>query len=89
MRILATLAVMLAPTLAWAQPIVWHPDETLPLQTTADQLSVDNANNLAILNGNVRLIQGDVRLGCKTALIRYRAAAPNRPATVHQVECEQ
>jgi lipopolysaccharide export system protein LptA len=89
MRTLATLAVVLAPVLAWAQPIVWHPDETPPLQITADRLSVDKANNLVVLSGNVRVVQGDVGLWCKTALIRYRAVALHNRTSVDQVECEQ
>ena len=37
-------------------------DTSLPVEVTADQLSVDQSNGRAVFDGNVLVVQGEVRL---------------------------
>ena len=70
----ATLA-MLAPA-AWAQEATiafgaLEQDINLPVEVTADQLSVNNADGTAVFSGNVLVKQGEMALAAAEVLVRY------------------
>lgn len=46
-------------------------DTTLPVEVTADQLSVDQADGKAIFTGNVLVIQGELRLSAGEVKVEY------------------
>ena len=48
-------------------------DSTAPVEVTADELSVDQANGQAVFNGNVLVVQGDVRMSAGQVTIEYAA----------------
>ncbi|WP_187428547.1 Lipopolysaccharide export system protein LptA [Roseobacter fucihabitans] len=47
-------------------------DTTLPVEVTAENLSVDQATGTAIFTGNVVAAQGEMRLSSKRLLVVYR-----------------
>jgi len=47
-------------------------DTGLPVEVTADNLSVDQATGTAIFNGNVLIGQGEMRLSAAEVLVVYR-----------------
>jgi lipopolysaccharide export system protein LptA len=46
-------------------------DATLPVEITADTLSVDQSSNSASFSGNARVGQGELRLGADQIAVRY------------------
>lgn len=46
-------------------------DATLPVEITADSLSVDQSSNTASFSGNARVGQGDLRLGADQISVNY------------------
>ncbi|TMM53040.1 lipopolysaccharide transport periplasmic protein LptA [Sulfitobacter sabulilitoris] len=50
-------------------------DTTLPVEVTADNLSVDQSSGTAIFTGNVLIGQGEMRLSAPRVLVVYRATA--------------
>ena len=46
-------------------------DTSLPVEVTADQLSVDQSNGRAVFDGNVLVVQGEVRLSAGRVAIEY------------------
>lgn len=46
-------------------------DATLPVEVTADELSVDQSSGKAVFNGNVLVVQGEVRLSAGQVTIEY------------------
>jgi len=50
-------------------------DTSLPVEVTADNLSVDQATGTAIFTGNVLIGQGEMRLSASRVLVVYRADA--------------
>jgi lipopolysaccharide export system protein LptA len=48
-------------------------DTGLPVEMTADNLSVDQATGTAVFSGNVVIGQGDMRLSAAKVLVVYRA----------------
>ncbi|MCG6884906.1 MAG: lipopolysaccharide transport periplasmic protein LptA [Silicimonas sp.] len=48
-------------------------DTSLPVEVTADQLSVDQSNGRAVFDGNVLIVQGEVRLSAGSVTIEYAA----------------
>jgi lipopolysaccharide export system protein LptA len=46
-------------------------DASLPVEVTADQLSVDQSNGMAVFEGNVLVVQGEVRLSAGSVSIEY------------------
>lgn len=46
-------------------------DASLPVEVTADELSVDQASGRAVFDGNVLIVQGDVRLSAGSVTIEY------------------
>ena len=52
-------------------------DSSQPIEITADQLEVQQENQLATFSGNVQAIQGDIRLQAASLQVRYRAQDGN------------
>jgi len=50
-------------------------DQTLPVEVTADRLTVDQADGTAIFTGGVLVGQGDMRLSAREVLVVYAAGA--------------
>ncbi|MEM7717784.1 MAG: LptA/OstA family protein [Pseudomonadota bacterium] len=48
-------------------------DASLPVEVTADEFSVDQASGEAVFDGNVLIVQGDLRLSAGTVTIEYAA----------------
>ncbi len=48
-------------------------DTSLPVEVTADSLSVDQGSGLATFSGNVKVTQGDMTISAGTARIEYLA----------------
>jgi lipopolysaccharide export system protein LptA len=46
-------------------------DTTLPVEVTADQLAVNNADGLAVFSGNVRVVQGEMTLTAAEVQVIY------------------
>lgn len=46
-------------------------DSALPVEVTADQLSVDQQDGAAIFSGNVLVVQGDMRLSSNVMRVEY------------------
>ncbi|MEM6386006.1 MAG: lipopolysaccharide transport periplasmic protein LptA [Pseudomonadota bacterium] len=46
-------------------------DARLPVEVTADQFSVDQGTGEAVFDGNVLIVQGDMRLSAGTVTIEY------------------
>lgn len=46
-------------------------DASLPVEVTADQFSVDQTSGKAVFDGNVLIVQGEVRLSAGTVTIEY------------------
>lgn len=54
-------------------------DRTQPVEVTADELSVDQSNGQAVFDGNVLVVQGEVRLSAGKVTVEYSTdgAAPS------------
>ena len=54
-------------------------DRTQPVEVTADELSVDQASGQAVFDGNVLVVQGEVRLSAGKVTVEYSTdgATPN------------
>ena len=50
-------------------------DTGLPVEVTADNLSVDQGDGTAVFTGNVLIGQGEMRLSAARVLVVYRAEA--------------
>lgn len=46
-------------------------DVSVPVEVTADQFSIDQASGQAVFDGNVLIVQGDVRLSAGRVTIEY------------------
>ncbi|RSK30716.1 lipopolysaccharide transport periplasmic protein LptA [Rhodovulum iodosum] len=74
----AALALCLLPLVAQAQGAevafggLQH-DSTLPVEVTADQLRVDQADGTAVFTGGVVIGQGTMRLSADRVLVNYAA----------------
>lgn len=71
-----TLALM-APGAEAQQKIAFgelNQDTTQPVQVTADQLAVNNADGTAIFSGNVIVIQGEMKLAAGEVKVTYGTA---------------
>jgi lipopolysaccharide export system protein LptA len=69
-----TLGLILAATSTPAQQIAFgglKQDTSLPVEVSADQLAVDQADGSATFTGNVRVAQGDMRLAAGTIRVEY------------------
>ena len=54
----------------------------LPVEITADALSVDQASGEAVFTGNVVIVQGEMRLSAQRVLVEYR----EEPQGISRVE---
>lgn len=52
-------------------------DPSLPVEITADSLSVDQTTGRAVFSGNVRIGQGDLRLAAAEVLVVYNESTGN------------
>lgn len=48
-------------------------DSTLPVEVTADELSVNQSDGTAIFSGNVLVVQGDMKLTARKLRVEYGA----------------
>ncbi len=86
-----SLALLIAagPTFAQGTEVAFgsvRADSTLPVEVTADQLRVDQADGTAIFTGNVVIVQGEMRLSAEQVEVEYAEAtdtAPGRIARLH------
>lgn len=46
-------------------------DRSQPVEVTADELSIDQSNGQAVFDGNVLVVQGDVRLSAGKVTVEY------------------
>lgn len=46
-------------------------DTTLPVEVSADQLAVNNADGTAVFSGNVLVTQGEMKLAATEVLVKY------------------
>ncbi len=93
--IIATLALALATTglagFAQAQSTnlafgVIQQDTSLPVEVTADSLSVSQQDGTAIFTGNVVIIQGEMRLAAPRVLVVYAEASEGQQARIARLE---
>jgi len=69
----AGLALLLAvPDIASAQSVVPRGDADKPIEIDADNLEVQQANNLAIFTGNVEATQGQIKLRADQIKVWYQ-----------------
>ncbi|WP_371170107.1 LptA/OstA family protein [Aliiroseovarius sp. 2305UL8-7] len=78
-RIAACLLALSLPVMAQAQAQVafggLKHDSTLPVEITADQLNVDQADGSATFVGNVQIGQGEMRLSAGQVKVEYATGA--------------
>lgn len=70
------LVLPMAPVLAQGTNVAFgtiRQDTNLPVEATADNLSVDQETGTAVFTGNVNIAQGDMRLSAPRVLIIYLA----------------
>lgn len=72
------LAVVLATSAAVAQEATvafgaLEQDTTLPVEVSADQLAVNNADGSAVFTGNVHVTQGEMKLSAAEIQVKYAA----------------
>lgn len=70
----AALALLVAPASAQQASIAFgdlEQDTTLPVEVTADQLAVNNADGSAVFSGNVQVVQGDMTLTAAEVEVKY------------------
>ena len=75
-RLIASLMFTLMAALAHAQSAAIALgteafDRTQPVEVTADALSVDQQNGKAVFDGNVLVVQGEVRLSAAKVTVEY------------------
>ena len=57
---------------------------TQPIEITADSLEVEQANQLAIFEGNVQVVQGNIRMRAAKLVVHYADKSQSKngePAT--------
>lgn len=78
-RVIAVLALLaLSPAMGWAQGASvafggLKQDTTLPVEVSADQLAVNQADGTAVFTGNVLVGQGEMRLSAGKVQVEYTA----------------
>lgn len=75
-RLAMSLVCVVWATLGWAQNAsialgTASFDKTQPVEVTADALSVDQRNGQAVFDGNVLVVQGEVRLSAGKVTVEY------------------
>ncbi len=61
-------------------------DTSLPVEVTADSLSVSQTDGAAIFTGNVVIIQGEMRLAAPRVLVIYAEAGPENTGRIERLE---
>jgi lipopolysaccharide export system protein LptA len=61
-------------------------DTSLPVEVTADSLSVSQQDGTAIFTGNVVIIQGEMRLAAPRVLVVYAQASAGQEARIARLE---
>jgi len=61
-------------------------DTSLPVEVTADSLSVSQTDGTAIFTGNVVIIQGEMRLSAPRVLVVYAQASDTQDARIARLE---
>lgn len=69
--VLAWLLLALAAASARAQTGISAHDPTLPIEITADRLTVEQARRQAVFAGNVEAVQGEVTLRADRLVVHY------------------
>lgn len=72
------MAILAAPLLAQGATVAFgtiEQDTSLPVEVTADNLSVDQATGTAVFTGNVLIGQGGMRLTAERVEVVYRGQA--------------
>ncbi|MCR8828259.1 lipopolysaccharide transport periplasmic protein LptA [Pseudosulfitobacter koreensis] len=72
----ALFLCLAAPVLAQGTNVTFGTitqDTTLPVEVTADNLSVDQSTGTAVFDGNVTIGQGEMRLTAARVLVTYRS----------------
>lgn len=70
----AVLAFGAAPAVAQQAKVAFgdlNQDTTLPVEVSADQLAVNNADGTAVFSGNVLVTQGEMKLSAAEVLVKY------------------
>lgn len=70
----AAWAMLAAPAFAQGTPVAFggiKSDTSLPVEVTADQLTVNQTDATAVFTGNVVVIQGDLRMSAATVRVEY------------------
>lgn len=75
-RLAMTLVFCVLAPMAWAQSAsialgTAAFDKTQPVEVSADALSVDQQNGSAVFDGNVLVVQGEVRLSAGKVTVEY------------------
>ena len=61
-------------------------DTSLPVEVTADSLSVSQQDGTAVFTGNVVIIQGEMRLAAPRVLVVYAEASQGQEARIARLE---
>ena len=64
-------------------------DTNQPIEITADSLEVQQANQLAIFEGNVQVVQGEIRMRAAKLLVHYvdkNQSDSGEPANIRQID---
>ena len=64
-------------------------DTNQPLEITADSLEVQQAKQLAIFEGNVQVVQGEIRMRANKLVVHYsdsKAADNGAPANIRKID---
>lgn len=90
-RLLAAVLLAGLPLAAAAQgtevPLgAFAADPSLPVEVTADRLSVDQADGTAVFSGNVVISQGEMRLGAAEVRITYAAGSEGASGRIERLE---
>lgn len=83
----AVFVLMLAtvPALAQGAQVAFgavRADSSLPVEVTADELRVDQADGTAIFTGNVVIVQGEMRMSAAEVRVEYATATDTTPARI-------
>lgn len=74
LTVAASVALLATPTLAQQAKIAFGDlaqDTSQPVEVTADQLAVNNADGTAVFSGNVKVVQGDMTLSAGEVQVKY------------------
>jgi lipopolysaccharide export system protein LptA len=74
LTVAVSMALLAAPALAQQAKIAFGDlaqDTTQPVEVTADQLAVNNADGTAVFSGNVKVVQGDMTLSAGEVQVKY------------------